>query len=142
MRKARERDGNADGNRGKHSDGRRWRWECCVGASRMHHSSCAVSTEQGRGDPCTSHPCPIHVSPEAPPEQNPHWHLFPIAKLVPRAAPLLFHLCSSTTGYHLCRSWPDTQISTNECLKAPRAQGSVSLVNQLGRSDGISHAAR
>lgn len=102
---------------------------------------CQHGTGQGRPLHVTSLPSTSHVSPEAPPEQNPHWHLFPIAKLVPRAAPLLFHLCSPTTGYHLCRSWPDTQISTNECLKAPRAQGSVSLVNQLGRRDGISHAA-
>lgn len=74
VRKARERNGNDDGNREaqepplavERSHGRRQRWEYQAGSIWMHHSSRAGSggsragsggLVQGSADRCMSHPC-------------------------------------------------------------------------------------
>lgn len=61
MRKARERDGNADGNRQEQNDGRRWRWECYVGSSRITTAP-VLSAQNRAGVTSACHIPAIHLS--------------------------------------------------------------------------------
>lgn len=100
-----------------------------TGAAGMHPSQ-----QHGTGQSSPVHvtslsPLACHIpvtpcmSPAIPSEQNLHLHLFHTAKFVPVAAPPR----STHFSHHFCRPWPDSQITVNNCLRALKGKGIMSL---------------
>lgn len=134
VRKARERNGNDDGNREaqepplavERSHGRRQRWEYQAGSIGMHHSSRAGSggPVQGSADRCISRPCHPPLSKIYAGILGLHCKVCPKrCPLVFPSLPLVFSITApphpSCFSYHFCRPWRDSQVSINKCLKAP-----------------------
>lgn len=110
----------------------------------MHRSSRAgpAGTAQGSGDHCMSLSCHLWLR-----LSKTSAGIFSALQSLSQVLPFSFSISapprSSRFSHHFCRPWRDSQISINNCLKALKAKGNVSLANHhvtMERPDGISCA--
>lgn len=76
------------------------------GIQQDHHSSCAISTEQGRGDLCVSHPChpPLLSHPRLHLSKI-HTGIFSTLPSLSQALPLWFFISAPPPPVTICAAF-------------------------------------